>query len=65
MKRLASIIATLLLSSGLFAQDFIGEIASMVKGARITCDYSYSTTTGTIITSRAMGFSPVFSTSWL
>lgn len=52
MKRLASIIATVLLSSGLFAQDFIGEIASMVKGARITCDYSYSTTTGTIITGK-------------
>ena len=53
MRRLVTIIAaTLMASSGLFAQDFIAELASMVKGARITCDYTYSTTTGTIITGK-------------
>ena len=52
MKRLLSILISLAFCASAGAQDFIGEIATLTKGARVTCDYTYQTVSGTIFTGK-------------
>ena len=52
MKRVLSIMLSLSFCASAGAQDFIGEIATLTKGARVTCDYTYQTVSGTIFTGK-------------
>ena len=52
MKRIVSILIPLLFCASAGAQDFIGELATLVKGAKVTCDYTYQTVSGTIFTGK-------------
>lgn len=52
MKQIVSIIASLLICASAGAQDFIGELAMLVKGSKVSCDYTYQTVSGTILTGK-------------
>ena len=50
MKRIIAILIPLFVCAGAGAQDFIGELATLVKGSRVSCDYTYRTVSGTVLT---------------